>query len=238
MPHTPQYEALDCSPTETLASIRLVVLSYLADLETCVSEADAPWKGKGEMTVEELRQWSHTTLEMLETIRDDVCSHLPDFSSIGDVHTVEDFVREHLPDMPRLDDFSSKLPDMPHLPDFTAAFHAKLDEVCATFQTIDIPSPLSYVPQLSEHLKDLQLHLADIEIPSSPWSGPSAMLSDMLDSLMQSEVIQEILNATELDEPEESEADILEVAAGQAAHIAHAVKRSLEGSKLISFGKA
>ncbi|KAH8814659.1 hemolysin-III related-domain-containing protein [Flagelloscypha sp. PMI_526] len=229
MPHTQSLDLTSTSPTETLASIRLLVLSYLADLETRISETDAPWKGKGEMTVEELRQWSNTALEMLEDIRDDVRSHLPDFPSIGEVESsVERFVKAHLPDMHDFD-FSSRFPDLPQLPDF----RAKLDEFCDAFQNIDIPGPLSFVPQLSEHFEDLQKHFADIELPTSTWSGPSALLSDMVDSLMNSDLVQEILNASETEDAGESDGDMLEAAAAQAVHIAHAVKRSFRGSKLI-----
>src|ERR1700710_1514344 len=83
LPHS--IEALDLSasfPTQTLASLRFLVLTYLAELETRLSQFESPdlgaWKAKGEMTIEEARQWARTALDMLESIRSDVCSHLPE----------------------------------------------------------------------------------------------------------------------------------------------------------------
>jgi adiponectin receptor len=127
-------EALDLSSTsaiETLASLRFLVLSYLADIEARLSQLASPisdlgitetLKAQGESTIEEARAWAKTALDMLDSIRADVRSHLPDFH-LTDI-SVEDFVRSHLPDMPRvpsLNSVQSHLPDMPdvrsHLPD-------------------------------------------------------------------------------------------------------------------------
>ncbi len=67
-------------------------------------------------TMDEARVWATEGLDMLSTIRADVCSHLPDVPF--DAAFVEDLCKTHLHDfsLPRIiDDIRSRLPDVPHL---------------------------------------------------------------------------------------------------------------------------
>ncbi|PPQ98768.1 hypothetical protein CVT24_003326 [Panaeolus cyanescens] len=152
-------EALDlssASPTQTLASLRYLVLSYLAYLERKLSEIESPdfepWE-EGNSNLDDAKPWVQTALEMLEGIREDVCSHLPEIH-FADLSSVEEFVRSHLPD---LHDVRAHLPDMPHLPDM-AEVRSHLP---------DMP-PLPDMTEMRSHLPDM-LTLPDMD----------DMLSDM-----------------------------------------------------------
>ena len=265
-------EALDlstASPTQTLASLRFLVLTYLADLERRLSQLESPdfgaWKLQGELTIEEAKQWARTALEMLKGIRADVCSHLPEFhladlsletfvkSHLPDIPDVPNFtemrsrlpdmegVRSHFPDMedvrfvlPDMADVRSHLPEMPQLPDMDDVLtdmRLKLDDVRTRFQDLHFQQPLRYIPTLSNHLKNLHSHLSSMELPSGGVSvGTSAMLSDLLDALLSSEVVTDILNST----PEiiEEGEEMLEKAAHE---VAGAIRRSLDGDRLIKY---
>ncbi|KDR75042.1 hypothetical protein GALMADRAFT_248897 [Galerina marginata CBS 339.88] len=270
-------EALDlssASPTQTLASLRFLVLSYLADLEQRLAEFESPnleaWKSQGELSIEEATQWARTALEMLEGIRTDVCSHLPELP-FADLSSMESFVKSHLPDVPDVPSFTemrSHLPDMPHLPDMSemrsrfpdmpslpdmaemrshmpslpdmddvrshlSDMRLKLEDVRSRFHEIEFNQPFSYIPILSDRLQNLHSHLSSMEIPSgipvSPFA-PNAVLADLLESLLTSDVVKDILHSTP-DVITEGE-NLLERAAYE---IANAVKRSLEGVHLIKY---
>ncbi|KAF8629266.1 hypothetical protein AX17_005845 [Amanita inopinata Kibby_2008] len=255
-------EALDlsaASPVQALASLRFLVLSYLADIERGLAELESPhfetWKAKREHTMEEARQWAMTAIEMLEGIRAEVCSHLPELHLTE--MSVENFVRSRIPDLPDvsgladmrrhlpdMSDVRSHLPDIPHLSDMSdvcshlsdfslSDVRSKLDDVYSRIHELDFHQPLSYIPTLSDRLKKLHSHLTSVEGSaglSIASLTPSALLSDLLEVLLSSELVTEIFTAT----PEvigEGE-DILEKA---ALEMANAVKRSLEGVRLIRY---
>lgn len=250
-------EALDLSsvsPTQTLAHLRILVLSYLADLERRLREFGTPevWK-QGEHTMEDAVQWARTALDMLEGIRDDVCSHLPEvpFSDISmdtflksfpDLPDVPNFaemrshwpdmseMRSHLPDMP---DMRSHLPDMPSLSEMSSEMYSKFDDVRTKFNELDFRGPFSYVPVLSDRLETLHSHLCSIEVADKSFASftPNTVLSSILDSLLNSEMLADILNSKPADVILEGE-DMLERA---ALEVAHAVKRSLQGVHLIKY---
>ncbi|KAF8070107.1 hemolysin-III related-domain-containing protein [Lyophyllum atratum] len=251
-------EALDlssASPTRTLASLRFLVLSYLADLERKLSNLESPdletWKAMGELTIEEARQWAQTALEILEGIRADVCSHLPEFHFTD--MSVENFVKSHFPDLPDvpgltemrahlpdMPDVRSHFPDMPNLPDMPnvrshfSDMRLRLDDVRSRFNDLDFNKPLSYIPTLSKHLEHLQSHLSSMEFPSPrEMSGvtPSVMISDLLESLLSSELVTDLLSASPTEIVEETE-DMLQRAANE---VASAVKRSFQGVRLIQY---
>ncbi|KAH9948694.1 HlyIII-domain-containing protein [Amylocystis lapponica] len=238
LPHS--IEALDlsyASITPTLATLRLHVLSYLADLEARLALLDSPissdaLKLKGELTVEEARAWARDGLELLQSIRTDVCSHLPEFS-LERVPTVES-LKSHMPDVPGLGDVRAHLPDMPdvrsRLPDFDLSdMRSRLDDVRSRIAAIDFHRPLKYIPTLSQHLQTLQTHLSSMELPYNitfSSLAPSATLSDLLDKVISSELISEI--SSDIREGE----DMLEKA---AVEIARAMKQSLNGSRLIHY---
>ena len=246
LPHS--LEALDlssASPTQTLASLRFLVLSYLADLEQKLCESESPdldtWKAMGAMTMEEARQWAQTALEMLEGIRADVCSHFPEFhfSDLPDVPGLTE-MRSHLPDMP---DVRSRLPEIPyvrsHLPDMPdVRFHfsdmrTKLDDVRSRFHDIDFKKPLNYIPTLSDRLRHLHSHLSSIERPSGleiPSFTPSSVISDLLDAVLSSDALAELSSSTLVIQYEGE--DLFERAAKE---VAYAIKQSLDGVRLIKY---
>src|SRR5256885_108159 len=84
-PLPPSLEALDlpaASPKQNLASLRFLVLNYLAELESSLSQVQSPthfegWKVMGEATLDEAKQRVQTAIQMLRSIRSDVYSHLP-----------------------------------------------------------------------------------------------------------------------------------------------------------------
>ncbi|KAL1942858.1 hypothetical protein VTO73DRAFT_5098 [Trametes versicolor] len=241
----PSVEALDLSLTSltpTLASLRLHVLTYLADLETRLSLLESPIssesiKAKGELTMDEARAWAQDGLEMLRTIREDVCAHLPDFT-LDNVPSMEDFVKTHMPDVPALPDMAdmrSHLPDMPdvvrsHFPDFDLSdVRSRIDDVRTRFSDIDFPRPLDYVPTLSNSLQSLQAHLSSMDLTQSLYIStyaPSASLSTLLDRVLSSHFVSEI--SSDFKSGEET----LEKA---ALEITRAMKRSLNGSRLIQY---
>ncbi|RDX47877.1 HlyIII-domain-containing protein [Lentinus brumalis] len=235
----PSIEALDLSlssPAPTLASLRHHVLSYLADLEARLSllESAESLMAKGEVTIEEARDWARDGLEMLRVLREDVCSHLPDMLTLDGVPSVEEFVSAHTPDLHNLPDMCSHLPDMPdvrsHLPDFKLPdVRSRLDDVRSRISDIDFNKPLSFVPTLSARLQSLQAHLSSTEFPSSVYLSsfaPSATLSTLLEKVMSSHLVADL--SSDLRSGEET----LEKA---AIEIARAMKRSLNGSRLIQY---
>ncbi|KAM6502148.1 hemolysin-III related domain containing protein [Amanita muscaria] len=201
-------DMLSSAPLQTLASLRLLVLSYLADIERSLAELESPhfetWKVKREHTMEEVKQWTSVALEMLEGIRTEVMSRLPELH-LSEV-SVGSF--KHLPDIPHL----PEMPDMrSHLPDFKFSdVRSKLVDVRSRIHDIDFHQPLSYIPTLSDRLDKLYAHLTSVEVPPgvrAPSLTPSA------------EVI------------EEGEG-ILEKAAFE---VSKAAKRSLQGVRLIRY---
>ena len=244
--HAPEArDLLSASPVQTIASLRLLVLSYLENLERRLSELDH----FGEHTMEEARQWTTTALEMLEGIRTEVRSRLPE---LHPPHmSMEAFVKSHLPDLPDvtsltdmcshlpdMPDVRSHLPDMPHLPEMRSHLphlsdvRSKLDDVYSRIQDIDFHQPLRYIPTLSHRLKKLHSHLTSVEVPpgvSSPSLTPGTLLSDLLDALLTSEIVTDLLNtAPDVIQGEE----VLEKAAHQ---VANAIQRSLRGVRLIGY---
>ncbi|KAH7920145.1 HlyIII-domain-containing protein [Leucogyrophana mollusca] len=240
LPHS--LEALDLSSAsakEALATLRVLVLSYLADIESRLAKAESPlselgiaeaFKFKRDTSVEEARVWATDALEMLHTIRTDVCSHLPELHlSDGSVET---FVKSHLPelpDVPTLHTMRSRLPDMPdvrsHFPALALSdITSLLDDLRSRFSDLDFHS---HIPTLSARLQSLQAHLRSIELRSDLPSLPSnSRISELFDSFMSSELIVELS-----DDVSEAE-DMIERA---ARDVARAVKQSFQGSRLIKY---
>jgi adiponectin receptor len=224
-PFPPSLEALDLSasssPTQVLASLRFLVLSYLAELEHSVSLIESPhieiWQTKGEITMEEAHQWARETLEMLESLRHDVCSHLPDLHlsdiSVDTLKSHFSDMRSHLPDLPSMDDMRS------HFPDIIST------KIRTKFYDIDFHTPLDYVPVLSEQLESLQSRLSSMELPIG-LPGSHSMLSDLVDALLSSKLAVDFLHSATSDDGGLPSA---------AREVTRAVKRSFEGVKLLSY---
>lgn len=243
-------EALDlstASPTQTLASLRFLVLSYLADLESRLSKLESPdleaWIAKGELKLEEARAWARVAIQMLDCIRTDVCSHLPAFN-FGDLDiSVENFVR----DMPARLLSDIPLPDVrSHLPDFDFEFGSslsdmrnKLDDVRTRFYDLDFDFDFNqnYIPTLSNHLQNLHSHLSSMELPGTSFD-PSSMLSDLVDILLSSELVSDFLlsgrpeSSDNIGDDVSQAEDMLERAAKE---VSSAIQRSFHGVRLIQY---
>ncbi|KAJ8082151.1 inc metabolism membrane protein [Marasmius tenuissimus] len=246
-PLPPSLEALDlssASPTHTLASLRFLVLSYLAEVEARLSDIkgdpDSAVKHNELTAIEDVRVWSRTTMEMLNSIRADVCSHLPDFA-LPEI-TVEN-LRSHLPDLPSV---TSRLPDFDFdFNDFD--LRNKFDDVKTRIHDFDFHAPMEFVPTLSARLQTLQSHLSTFEMPQfGQASGGTlhslnVMLSDLVDSLLSSELVTDILSSAPdsglhlTDGLKESLREGEELVERAALEVAHAVKRSLAGVRLITY---
>ncbi|EEB94386.1 hypothetical protein MPER_06808 [Moniliophthora perniciosa FA553] len=196
-PLPPSLEALDlssASPTQTLASLRFLVLSYLAEIELRLSHIKGEEHSELHITdqsntIEDVRVWARTTLDMLDSIRADVCSHLPEFG-LPDI-TVEK-LRSHLPYLSEVPSITSHLPDFDFdFDDFD--FRNKLDDVRTRFNDFDFHQPLEFIPTLSARLQTLHSHMFAIELPQLGQTGSGTLyflhfvLSDLVDSLLSSE---------------------------------------------------
>lgn len=230
LPHS--LEALDLSsssPAQKLASLRTIILDYLAELETRLTQFQSPdfeaWKAMGETKIEEVRQKTQATLDMLQSIRTDVCSHLPELHlpSVG-------VFANSFHDVPVINGMRSHLPTFSPIPSL-ADMCAKLEAIRTRLHGVDFhpQAPLAYLPTLSTHLNTLEEHLSSIELPRVSGFAPSAILSDVLDTFLHSDLVSDLMDAAhEVKEGEER----LEKA---AMDIAHAIKRSLQGSRLIEY---
>ena len=213
-------DALDLSSsthTQTLSSIRQLVLSYLEELEANLSHLQSvididSLKSSTEDAVEDVRTWANDALDMLQRIRSDVCSHLPDLDLD---FSLENLV-SHLPDV---NDVRSHLPDI----NISDQVRDKID-----FLRSHLPDlPLDYIPVLTEHLDSLHTHLSSSKISSDiPSVTPLFVLNEMLDKIATSELYHNLKSS------EKAVEDMLE----KATHDAKiAVQRSLNGSRLIQY---
>jgi adiponectin receptor len=168
------FDLSTASAKQILASLRFLILSYLADLETSLSQLESSFldfgmaellKAKGELTV---AVWAKIALEMLNNIRVDVRSYLPEFH-FEDI-SVERFVKSHiheLPDVTSLNEMCSVVVDFS-----LADMSARLEDVRVRFSDLDF-QPLHNIPVLSNHLQSLHAHLTSIEVPSGIQFQPS-----------------------------------------------------------------
>lgn len=223
------------SPTLILASLRVQVLSYLADLETRLAVLESPitaesMMAKGETTVEDVRLCVKNASELLQRIREDVRSHFPDVHL--DLDSVPQFVKSHIPDKHTLDEITAHaLKDHDFsLPTMPAAMRSRLDDVRSRIPDIDFHRPLEYIPTLYEHLHTLQTHLSSTELRHS--------FSDSVSRLRPTPVYELIEKVLSADFSGEVAAESLE---GEAkiqqanAQIAKAVKASGDGTRLITY---
>lgn len=238
LPHS--IEALDLSSNsakETFAALRYLVLSYLEDIETRLSNLESPitdlhltdaLKSKGGHSVEEARQWVNDALVMLRSIRTDVYSHFPDLH-LPDMSPVKSHFPE-LPDVSSLSGMRSRLPDIPnvrpHIPALAPSdITSLLEHVRSSFSDLDFSS---YLPTLSARLQSLHAHLRSFDPRSSdlPSLPANAHISVLVDTILSSELITELS-----DDVTQAEAMI----EGAARDIARAVKQSFQGSRLIRY---
>ena len=241
LPHS--IEALDLSShsaKETFAALRYLVLSYLEDIETRLSNLESPispitdlhltdaLKSKGGHSVEEARQWVNDALVMLRSIRTDVYSHFPELH-LPDMSPVKSHFPE-LPDVSSMSGMRSRLPDIPsvrpHMPALAPSdITSLLEQVRSSFSDLDFSS---YLPTLSARLQSLHAHLRSFDPRSSdmPSLPANAHIPGLIDTILSSELITELS-----DDVTEAETMI----EGAARDIARAVKQSFQGSRLIKY---
>lgn len=174
---SPLLEALDFtssgSARQSLGALRILLLSYLEDVENRLSTIESPiseigipaaLKLKGEHTVEDARVWARDALEMLRSIRSDVCSHLPE------------------------------LPDVPSLSNVRAQLSHSLADTTSVME--DVRSCLSdkHISAISARLQSLQAHLRSLDMLTTDlhtFPG-STRLSGLFESIRSSELIAEL----------------------------------------------
>ena len=165
------FEALDLSSgsaRQSLGALRILLLSYLEQVENTLLTIDSPsiptaLKIKGESTVEDARAWARDALDMLRSIRADVCSHLPE------------------------------LPEVPSLSNVRAQLSHSLSD---TTPIMDVLSRFSdkHISTLSSRLQSLQAHLRPMEAFTTDLHAfpRSTRLSGLLESIMSSELMSEL----------------------------------------------
>lgn len=260
----PSVAALDLStPTSApiLASLRVLVLSHLAELETCLANTEVPSKDSlktiGEEKVEEARICAREGLEMLRRIRDDVLRHFPELPF--DAASVEKLLRSHLQDLSSvsypdiMNDIYSHLPDLPQLrssmsmpESVIAEMQSKLQEVRSHMYLPDmhvqlplelsIHHPLEYLPTLSSHLQSLHAHLSSLHTPELSWhsfpSPSSRTIMDLLDRVLSSDLLPNLPTVLHrLDDGPGAESTIQKA----AREVKMALMTSLDGKRLIAY---
>ena len=173
-------------------------------------------KSSTEDAVEDVRTWARDALDILQRIRSDVRSHLPDldldFSFESLVSHLPDVngVRSHLPDINISDQVREKIELLrSHLPD------------------LPFQAPLDYIPILTEHFDTLHTHLSSSTITSTAAPvTPLFVLNELLDKIVTSELYHNLKSSEQVVE------DMIEKATSDAKV---AVQRSLNGSRLIQY---
>lgn len=233
-------QASATAPAAVLSSVRALVLSHLADLEHRLSQLSKPevhfpdsFKGT---SMEDARAWAQEALDMLNRIRADVSSHLPDVPF--DSASVEARLHAHLQDFSlpsMIEDLRSRLPDVSQLRSSISSLdvsdmQSKFKDVYAQLPSVptDFP-PLHYLPTLSEHLQSLYTHIhcsnpfSTSQCPSLP---STTSVSELLDKILSSDYVPEVLHRAGGHESKFEKA---------AREMSEALKLSLNGSRLVTY---
>lgn len=184
-------------------------------------------------------------MSVMDDMRSNIRSHLPGIPTLPDMSLPESMqislsetVRAHLPDM----NIHMHMPDL-HIGDFQTGMDDVLSEMRLKLSEVDFRQPFKYIPTLSQSLENLHYHLSsmsstDAQAPSGlPKSltfecPPNNVLSDLLEFLLKSDIVKEVLDSSSeiIEEGEE----ILERA---AIEVSDALKRSMHGMKLINYSE-
>lgn len=165
------------SPLHVLTSLRIHVLAYLADLESGLTSLDPSLlaeglKVKGEAKVEEAMAWISTGLEMLDRIRVDVISHLPELDTVSGGDAC------HPPSQDTSDAQSHSHSRMNHLLSLSEHLHSLQAHLCSYELPQGVTGFLASVkPHASLH-ELIELSLA----PKFPVSGPGGAKEAEADS--------------------------------------------------------
>jgi adiponectin receptor len=232
---------------EMLKGIRADVCSHfpefptegLANFKSCLPDVSA-------MSIPDV-----PTLEDMRSNLPDIRSHLPDITTLPDMSLPES-MRAHLPDMSLSETVRAHLPDMSihmhmptlpdlHIRDFQTGMDDVLSEMRHKLSEVDFHRPFKYIPTLSQSLENLHYHLSSmtttdtqepLDLPKSLAFEfpPNNVLSDLLESLLNSDIVKELLeSAPEIIEEGE---EMLERA---AIEVSDALKSSLHGMKLVNY---
>ncbi len=228
------------APAAVLGSVRALVLSHLADLERRLSQFSHQDFNISDSlksrTMDEARVWATEGLDMLSTIRADVCSHLPDVPF--DAAFVEDLCKTHLHDfsLPRIiDDIRSRLPDVPHLRSSFSAIdfsdmQSKFKGVCSQLPAVPAEfAPSQYLNTLSQRLHSLHTHIYSSH-PFVAYRRPSlptsASVSDLLDKVLSSDYVPDVLHRVDGQESKFEKA---------AREMSDALRQSVNGARLVTY---
>jgi adiponectin receptor len=249
----PSVAALDLSlhsSAPVLGSLRVLVLSHLAELETNLARTEIPSKESlktiGEEKVEEARACAREGLEMLRRIRDDVLCHFPELPF--DAASVEKLLKAHLHDLSSMsrqdimNEVRAHLPELPQMPSgmsvsesVFAEMHSKLQDVRSHIGIPDV-YPLEYLPTLSSRLQSLHAHLSSLHAPELSWpsfSPPSShVITDLLDKVLSSDLLPNLPTVLHRTDDGSGAEGPFEKAARE---VRVALKASLDGSCLISY---
>lgn len=161
------------SARQSLGALRVLLLSYLEDVENRLSTIESPIseitipaaiKLKGELTVEEARAWARDALEMLRSIRSDVCSYLPE------------------------------LPDVPCLSNVRAQFSHSLADTTSVMEDVRARLSDKHITVLSARFQSLQAHLRSMDVLTTDLNTfpGSTRLSGLFESIKSSELLAEL----------------------------------------------
>ncbi|KAF8510560.1 HlyIII-domain-containing protein [Hysterangium stoloniferum] len=228
------------SPIPRLAKLRAAILDHLKDLETRLSQLESPLKEMWEEcsvdrtlrspmappkepkarlrtgsfsvgAIDDARARIRDGLEMLDRIRADVCSHLPELSGFDFSLPELDL---HLPSTPSLEDlnFDNFQSPLSYLPTLT-----------------------THLDTLHEHLLSLQLP-SSIKL-NFPTPSPNGRISELLYKLQDPDLFTDPLKSP-LDflvESRKPPFDPAELEKQAASQIESALKKSLFGERLLLF---
>lgn len=214
-----------------------------------------------DLSSDDVAEFIHNGLHLLETIRADVTSYLPDVdfatlpSAAAGLATSRENLRRRLNELGihplklnleftnKLSDF--EIPSMPTMPIMPSM--PSMDSLRTKLSELDFdPSghlpliPLSYVPQLKAHLAHLQAHMQDLpSCFSSPSStSPGASFPFQI-GLTPPKIVTDILSdLLEEDTEEAIEADIKKAEAEAVStneHVKETLTKSHYGRVLVNF---
>ncbi|KAG8861741.1 hypothetical protein FRB96_002699 [Tulasnella sp. 330] len=233
----PSLEPLDLHPNAAAAtddeispSTLLDLLNLgLSDLEGRLSKVDMVPKQLGADIVEEGTMLIQDGLDFLDWLKSEALAHIPDIDiDLGDLSLTG--LRSRLPDF---QDVKSRLPEFDF--DFDFDVRGRLDMVSASFEDArtclapldkSLPSladPETYLPLLRARITAIHQQLSDISntVPQIPSLSPPQIITDLLPDFLG-------------DAEEDSEDDTKRIDE-RALEIAHAIKLSGNGTRLIRF---
>lgn len=196
------------SPLPTLASIRILALAQLAEIDACLASARASASEDVDALVDD-------ACGLVRKIRE-VCSHLPDVHL--DVGAIEALVTHHLPDW---SDVRSQLPAL------------SLDTVRTKLAEIELPDIRSRLPDWERVLPAMRAELSALDDRLQALSlsaGSGGLLGALLDRITASDFFDD-WRASE----EENERKELEMVVTTASQIDRALRDSDNGSRYLTF---